>query len=65
MTKLDTDARGGAALSIAHSTNRPIVLAGSGQEYQDLIDFEPVQFLTKLLSEDIDPSVFNIFGVDV
>jgi len=64
LTKLDTDARGGAALSIAHATNRPIVLAGSGQEYQDLIDFEPVHFLSKLLSEDIDPSVFSIFGVD-
>ena len=64
LTKLDTDARGGAALSIAHATNRPIVLAGSGQDYQDLIDFEPVQFLTKLLSEDIEPSAFSIFGVD-
>lgn len=64
LTKLDTDARGGAALSIAHATNRPIVLAGSGQEYQDLIDFEPVHFLTKLLSEDIDPSAFKIFGVE-
>ena len=64
LTKLDTDARGGAALSIAHATNRPIVLAGSGQQYQDLIDFEPVHFLTKLLSEDIDPSAFSIFGVD-
>lgn len=64
LTKLDTDARGGAALSIAHATNRPIVLAGYGQEYQDLIDFEPVLFLTQLLSEDIDPSAFSIFGVD-
>ena len=60
LSKLDTDARGGAALSIAHSTNRPIVLAGVGQGYEDLIDFEPSAFLTNLLSNDIDPSQFTI-----
>ena len=41
LCKLDTDAKGGAALSIAHATNRPIVLAGIGQEYEDLKQFEP------------------------
>ena len=30
LCKLDTDAKGGAALSIAHATGRPIVLAGVG-----------------------------------
>ncbi len=59
LSKLDTDARGGAALSIAHSTNRPIVLAGIGQDYDDLIDFEPSGFLTDLLSDDIDFSRFR------
>ena len=41
LCKLDTDAKGGAALSIAHATNRPIVLAGIGQEYEDLKQFDP------------------------
>ena len=59
LSKLDTDARGGAALSIAHSTNRPIVLAGIGQDYDDLTDFEPSGFLTDLLSDDIDFSRFR------
>ena len=41
LCKLDTDAKGGAALSIAHSTGRPIVLAGVGQGYDDLQQFDP------------------------
>ena len=41
LCKLDTDAKGGAALSIAHATGRPIVLAGIGQEYDDLKQFDP------------------------
>ena len=41
LCKLDTDAKGGAALSIAHATGRPIVLAGVGQSYDDLQQFDP------------------------
>ena len=41
LCKLDTDAKGGAALSIAHATGRPIVLAGVGQNYDDLKQFDP------------------------
>ena len=41
LCKLDTDAKGGAALSIAHATDKPIVLAGVGQEYDDLKQFDP------------------------
>jgi fused signal recognition particle receptor len=41
LCKLDTDAKGGAALSIAHATGRPIVLAGVGQNYDDLHQFDP------------------------
>ena len=49
LCKLDTDAKGGAALSIAHATGRPIVLAGVGQEYADLQDFDPEWFLDSIL----------------
>tara|TARA_B110000495_G_scaffold192636_1_gene197028 strand:- start:283 stop:1482 length:1200 start_codon:yes stop_codon:yes gene_type:complete len=49
LCKLDTDAKGGAALSIAHATGRPIVLAGVGQEYVDLQDFDPEWFLDSIL----------------
>ena len=48
LSKLDTDAKGGAALSISHSTGRPIVMAGIGQGYDDLIQFEPEWLLDQL-----------------
>ena len=49
LCKLDTDAKGGAALSIAHATGRPIVLAGVGQGYDDLVDFDPAWFIDTIL----------------
>ena len=49
LCKLDTDAKGGAALSIAHATGRPIVLAGVGQDYDDLVDFDPAWFIDSIL----------------
>ena len=49
LCKLDTDAKGGAALSIAHATGRPIVLAGVGQSYDDLIDFDPSWLIDSIL----------------
>ena len=49
LCKLDTDAKGGAALSIAHATGRPIVLAGVGQGYDDLLDFDPKWLVNTVL----------------
>ena len=49
LCKMDTDANGGAAMSIAHSTGRPIVLAGVGQGYEDLIPFDPEWLLDSIL----------------
>lgn len=48
LTKLDTDAKGGAGLSIAHATGQPIVLCGVGQEYDDLMQFDPDWLLQQL-----------------
>ena len=48
LTKLDTDAKGGAGLSIAYSTEKPIVLCGIGQEYDDIIQFDPDWLLEQL-----------------
>jgi len=50
LTKLDTDAKGGAALSIAHATGRPIVMAGIGQGYDDLIQFSPNWLIDQLFA---------------
>ena len=48
LTKLDTDAKGGAGLSIAHATGQPIVLCGVGQEYDDIMQFDPDWLLQQL-----------------
>ncbi len=48
LTKMDTDAKGGAGLSIAFATGRPIVFAGIGQNYEDLLQFEPQWLLDQL-----------------
>ena len=50
LCKLDTDARGGAALSISHATGRPIVLVGTGQGYDDLEPFDPNRLVEDILS---------------
>jgi signal recognition particle-docking protein FtsY len=48
LTKADADAKGGAAISIAHITGKPILFLGVGQEYQDLRKFETQWFLDRL-----------------
>ena len=47
LCKLDT-AKGGAALSIAHITGRPIVMVGVGQDYEDLHPFDPDWLLEEM-----------------
>jgi len=39
LTKIDADAKGGAALSIAYAVNKPIIFLGTGQNYDDLVPF--------------------------
>ncbi len=48
LTKIDADAKGGAAISIAHISSRPIVYVGIGQGYDDIIRFEPDKFIESL-----------------
>ncbi len=50
LCKLDTDAKGGAALSIAHATGRPIVMVGLGQGYDDLLPFDPDALLDEMFA---------------
>jgi fused signal recognition particle receptor len=49
LTKSDADTKGGAALSIAYITNRPILFLGVGQEYKDLKKFDPKSFVDSLV----------------
>jgi len=50
LTKVDADAKGGAAISITHVTKKPIVLLGMGQKYEDLETFKPENLINKILS---------------
>ncbi len=49
MSKLDSDARGGAALSIKHLTGVPIKLAGVGETLKDLEVFYPERMADRIL----------------
>ncbi|HKG31161.1 MAG TPA: signal recognition particle-docking protein FtsY [Nitrososphaeraceae archaeon] len=48
LTKIDADSKGGAALSIAHITSKPIVFLGVGQGYDDIIPFDQDKFLESI-----------------
>ena len=49
LTKLDADAKGGAALSISYETKKPIIFVGMGQGYDDLIPFDKEFFISSIL----------------
>ncbi|TFD77572.1 signal recognition particle protein [Cryobacterium sp. Sr8] len=49
LTKLDGDARGGAALSIASLTGRPIMFASTGESLDDFEPFHPDRMASRIL----------------
>jgi signal recognition particle subunit SRP54 len=49
LTKLDGDARGGAALSIAQLTGRPVMFASTGEKLQDFDVFHPDRMASRIL----------------
>jgi signal recognition particle subunit SRP54 len=49
LTKLDGDARGGAALSMSYVTERPIKFAGVGEKLTDLEPFHPDRMASRIL----------------
>lgn len=51
LTKLDADAKGGAALSATFVTKKPILFVGTGQAYEDLVPFDPDWMLRRLFAE--------------
>ena len=65
LTKLDGDARGGAALSVRHVTGKPIMFAGVGEKLTGLEPFHPDRMASRILGmgdvltliEDVQKSV--------
>ena len=51
LTKLDADSKGGAAISIAYITQKPILFFGVGQSYDDLLKFDPEWFVEKIFED--------------
>jgi fused signal recognition particle receptor len=51
LTKADADVKGGAALSIAYVTKKPIIYLGVGQGYDDIIPFDIERFVSSLFED--------------
>ena len=51
LTKADADPQGGAAISVAHVTGKPILFLGTGQGYDDLERFDPERVVDRLVGE--------------
>jgi len=51
LTKLDADAKGGAALSLTYVTKKPILFVGTGQGYADLHPFDAEWMVQRLFAE--------------
>lgn len=50
LCKVDADAKGGCALSIAATLNKPIYFLGVGQEYRNLAKFNPDWMVRRIFS---------------
>ena len=50
LTKLDVDAKGGAALSISSAIGQPIAFVGIGQEYGDIMPFDAAWIVERIFS---------------
>lgn len=51
LTKSDADSKGGAAISIAYLTRKPILYLGVGQGYDDLAEFDYDAFLDSIFKD--------------
>jgi fused signal recognition particle receptor len=63
LTKIDADAKGGAAMSIAYITSKPITFVGVGQGYDDLIPFDPDKFIESLFGSVSEVSVDHLMSM--
>jgi fused signal recognition particle receptor len=49
LTKLDADAKGGSAISMSSIIGKPIFFATIGQNYQDIVPFNPDQMVSRIV----------------
>lgn len=48
LTKIDADAKGGSALSVAYTIGKPILFLSTGQKYEEIIPFDPKWMVERL-----------------
>lgn len=51
LTKIDADAKGGAALSISHTIGKPIAYVSLGQDYEDFQKFDADWMVSRIFGE--------------
>jgi fused signal recognition particle receptor len=51
LTKIDADAKGGAALSIAKTIGKPIAYVSIGQEYDEFRKFDPDWMVERIFGD--------------
>ncbi|MFH0714175.1 MAG: signal recognition particle-docking protein FtsY [Candidatus Diapherotrites archaeon] len=49
LTKMDTDAKGGTAISLLYNLKKPILFVGVGQAYEDLETFDSAKIADKIV----------------
>lgn len=49
LTKIDCDSKGGTTISLLYKIGKPVLFVGTGQEYRDLMAFEPGFVLERVL----------------
>jgi fused signal recognition particle receptor len=52
LTKIDADAKGGAAISISSEIGKPIIFISNGQEYQDILEFNADWIIDRIFEEE-------------
>jgi len=48
VTKMDVDEKGGAMISLSHSSGKPVAFIGTGQQYGDIKNFDKQEFVDSL-----------------
>jgi fused signal recognition particle receptor len=49
LTKMDVNEKGGSILSACYTSGKPVIFMGTGQEYDDIEEFDPKKFVSELL----------------
>jgi fused signal recognition particle receptor len=51
VTKTDLDEKGGTVVSVCESSGKPVAFLGTGQEYEDLEEFDKEEYVIKMLNQ--------------